>query len=222
MANVATLTYAGRTMLWLRQKGVGAEGLFAQWGTGNGDTGAANANVNLFAPATEARATGVTSILTTNFLGDTYKNIATITCAVGGKTITEVGYFDTSTASGTTTVNFSMTAGVTTITLGATSPITSGNFYAQVDLETLLCTGAASATLTITRGALGSTGAGHAVGAPFTVGGDGGAAANGATSSQTATVGATQGGNCFLHADHGGVALNVNDSISYTTTVTLT
>lgn len=225
MANAATLTYAGRTIDWLRMKGTGSEPLNAGWGTLGGSssvTAAANANVNLFGPATEARQAGTTSLATTSFLGDTYKNIVTITCLVGAKTIGEVAYFDTTTLSGTSTLSASITSIATSMTLAANIGPTTGAYYAQVGNETILVTGANSTTLTIARAQLGSIGALQAAGSPVTSGGDGGAGANGATSGQTATIGAAQGGNCFLHADHGQVALSINDSISYTTSTTLT
>lgn len=221
MANVATLTFSGRTMAWLKYKGTGAEAVFGQWGDST-VTAAANANVNCFKPQTEARATGTTSLATTTFLGDTYKNIVTITCLVGAKTITELALFDSATASSTGTLAASLTASATSMTLGAVPGVTAGNAYMQVENETILATLANSATLTVTRGRLGSTSAVHASGVPVTIGGDGGAGANGATSEQTATINAAAGGNCFLHADHAGVGLAVNDSIAYTVTVTLT
>lgn len=222
MANATTNTWPGRSILWARLKGNGAEPKNVQWGIGNGVTGAANANVNLFAPATEARVAGASSLVTTGFLADTYQVTATITCAGAPKTITEEGWFDSTTASPTGTLAASLTASAAALTLGTAPGVTSGNAYAQIGNETVLLALANSPTLSVTRAQLGSTAGTAAIGAPVTIGGDGGAAAGGATSGQTATVGAAQGGNLFVHADFAGDALNVNDSLASTLTVTLT
>lgn len=221
MANAATLTYAGRGLLWQRMKGNGAEGKNLQWGdAGSATTGSANANVNLFKPQTEARVAATSAIITTAQLGDTYSLVGTITCLVGAKTITEVGAFDTTTASTTTTLTASLTAAATSATFGANPGPTTGNYYIQVENETILVTGANSTTLTISRGALGTTSTTHAAAVPATIGGDGGA--GGWTTGQTASVLAANGGNSFLHADFAGVALSINDSIAFTITTTLT
>jgi hypothetical protein len=221
MSNASVATYAGRSILWNRMKGAGAEAKNLQWGD-SAVTGSASANVNLFKPQTEARTAGASSLITTTQLADTYQVVGTITCAGAGKTITEVGLFDTTTASTTTTLTASITASATSVTFAANPGPTSGNYYVQIENETLLVTGAASTTLTATRGALGSTAAIHASAVPATLGGDGGAGTGGATSGQTATVGAAQGGNCFIHADFAGIALNINDSVAFTISDTLT
>lgn len=200
-------------------KGSGTEGKNVGWGTST-VTASASANVNLFAPATEARTAGTSSILTTTQLGDTYQVTGTIVCTNAGKTITEVGLFDSTTLASGSTLSASITAAATTMTLGAVITPTTGNFYAQVENETILVAGANSATLTITRGRLGTTSAIHAAAVAVTGGGDGGA--GGWTTEQTATFGAAQGGNLFIHADFGGIALNTNDSIAFTVSDTLT
>lgn len=220
MANATVATYPGRGIIWQRMKGNGTEAKNLGWGAAGSVTASANANVNLFAPATEARTAGTSSIITTTQLGDTYQVTGTIVCAVGAKTITEVGLFDTTTLSGTSTLSASLTAGATSMTLGANIGPTSGNYYAQVNNETILVTGANSTTLTIARGQLGTTSTTQASASPVTSGGDGGA--GGWTTGQTATFGAAQGGNMFIHADFAGIALNVNDSIAFTVTDTLT
>lgn len=219
MANAAKVTYSGRGILWQRMKGNGTEAKNFQWGDGT-PTGSANSDVNLFKPQTEARTAGTSSIITTTNLGDTYQDTGTITCLVGAKTITEVGLFDTTTLSTSTTLAASLTASATSATFGANPGPTTGNFYLQVENEVLLATGANSTTLTVSRGALGSPSAVHASGVAATIGGDGGA--GGWTTGQTATVGASVGGNCFVHADFAGIALSINDSIAFTATVTLT
>lgn len=221
MANAAVATFSGRSILWNRMKGNGTEAKNIGWGD-SAVTASANANVNLFKPQTEARTAGTSSIITTTQLGDTYQVVGTITCAVGAKTITEAGLFDTTTLSTTTTLSASLTASATTATFAANPGPTTGNYYVQAANETILVTGANSTTLTISRGALGSTGAIQTSGTPVTIGGDGGAGTGGATSGQTATVAAAQGGSMFVHADFAGIALSINDSIAYTFTDTLT
>lgn len=222
MANASVNTYSGRGILWNRMKGAGTEGRNIGWGDST-VTGSAAANVNLFKPQTEARTVGTSTLATTTFLADTYQVVGTITCAAATKTITEAGLFDTSTLSGTTTVSVSMTASQTNVSIGSVSPFpTTGNYYAQLENETILVTGANNTSLTITRGRLGSTSAVHSSGTPFTIGGDGGASGSGATSEQTATVDAARGGSIFAHADFAGIALAVSDAIAFTWLDTLT
>lgn len=221
MANLAVATFSGRSILWNRMKGAGTEAKNIGWGDST-VTASASANVNLFKPQTEARTVGTSTLVTSSQLADVYQVVGTITCAVGAKTITEVGLFDTSTLSTTTTLSASITAAATTATFGANPGPTTGNYYIQIENETILVTGANSTTLTISRGALGTTSAIHATALPATLGGDGGAGTGGATSGQTATIAAAQGGNMFIHADFAGIALSVNDSIAFTITDTLT
>jgi hypothetical protein len=211
-------------------KGGGAEAKNIQWGTGSGQTlsgtvvtGSASANVNLFAPATEARTAGTSSIITTTQLGDTYQVTGTIVCASAGKTITEAGLFDAATpVSPTSTMTNSLAAGTTSFTLGTSLAGAAGNYYAQLGLETVLLTGAGSLTLVATRAQLGTTATAWPAGTPITMGGDGGGLG---TTSQT--VNATSftgswGGNQFIHSDFAQISLNVADSISFTFSDTLT
>jgi hypothetical protein len=221
LANLTVATFPGRGIIWNRLRGTGTEPLNIGWGNpATTVTGSASPNVNLFQPQTEARAAGTSSIVTTTQLGDTYKVIGTLVCLVGAKTITEAGLFDTPTLSGSSTLAASITASATSMTLAANIGPTTGNYYAQINNETVLVTGANSTILTIARGVLSSTAAIQAVSSPVTAGGDGGA--GGWTTGQTATFGAAQGGNMFIHADFAGIALSVNDSISFTFTDTLT
>src|ERR1700759_354771 len=141
MANATTATYPGRGLLWNRTMlGAGTAPVNIGWGVSTA-TGSANANVNLFAPQTEARTAGTASIITTTQLGDTAKVTGTIVCTNAGKTITEAALFDTTTLSGTSTLSASLTASATSMTLGANIGPTTGNFYAQVANETILVTG---------------------------------------------------------------------------------
>lgn len=220
MANAAVATFPGRAILWNRVKGNGTEPKNIGWGDspGAGVTGAISSNVNLFKPQTEARTAGTSTLATTSFLGDTYSCSGSIVCAVGAKTITEAGLFDTTTLSPTTTVNSSMTASATTVSLSAAVAGTpsSGRYYRQIENETVLVTAGQSSVIeTIVRGRLGSTSAVHSSGVSTTIGDDGGTATGGGTTEQTATVGAAAGGACFIHADFAGIALSVSDSINF-------
>jgi hypothetical protein len=222
MANANTATWSGRSIIWRMVNGAGTTPKNIGWGTST-VTLSANSDVNLFAPATEARTAGTSTLSSSaaTKLADTFLVTGTITCAVGAKTITEAALFDTNAAlSPTTTVAVSMTAATTVMSLGAASGIAAvTQYYRQIENEVVLVTaGTNTATETLTRGALGSTSAAHASGVATTVGGDGGAASGGATSGQlpAAAIGSAQGGNLFAHADFAGVALNVSDSINFT------
>lgn len=222
MANLTVATFSGRGIIWQRMKGLGTEAKNIGWGAilTTAVTASASANVNLFNPQTEARTAGASSILTTTQLGDTYQVVGTIVCAVAGKTITEAALFDSTTLSTTSTISASLTASAVLVTLAANIGPTSGNYYAQIENETVLVTGANSTTLTIARGALASTSLIHGTGLPMTSGGDGGA--GGWTTGQTATFGLAQGGNMLIHSDFANISLNVADSISMTFSDTLT
>jgi len=215
MAHAQICSFPGRGIIWNRLKGNGTEPKNIGWGSSS-VTGSANANVNLFKPESENRTVGTSTLMSTSFLADTYQVVGSIVAA-GNKTITEAGLFDTTTLSPTTTLAASLTASAVAMTLGSSSGLpTTGNYYAQIENETVLVAGAASTTLTITRGRLGSTSAVHASGVPFTPGADGGAAGSGATSEQTATMAAAQGGSLFDKADFDGIALSTSDSINFT------
>jgi hypothetical protein len=212
-------TYSGRSVLWNRVKGNGTEPKNVGWGTGAPAGDAAIGDVNLFAPASETRVAGTSTLLTTTQLADTYQVVGTLTAA-GSRAITEAGLFDTNTAnSATTTItNNPLTSGGTSITVtSATGFPGSGNYYCQIENEVVLITaGQGTTTWTATRGALGTTAAAHNLSTPITLGGDGGAGTGGATSGQTATVGASQGGNAFIHANFAVINLALNDSIQFT------
>lgn len=223
MAHGSVNTWSGKTLLWFRFRGSGTEGRNMGWGTST-TTPSAAANVNLYTPATEARTAATTTQTTTTFLGDTYQAIGSIICAVGAKTITEFGMFDTTTLSPSTTNANSLTASATVVTIGsATGFPGSGNYYVQLNnAETVLVTaGQGTTTLTMARAQLGSSAAVQASGGAFTLGGDGGAGTM-SLGGQTATVGASVGGSMFCHADFDGIALAVSDSVNFTLSDSLT
>lgn len=90
------VTNAGKTIKMNRLKGTGTEPVYIGWGTGAGT--AAIADTTLFTEAAEARVSGTSSIVTTTTTNDTYQLTGTITCSGAGKTITNAGNFDASTA----------------------------------------------------------------------------------------------------------------------------
>lgn len=212
-------TYTGRSIFWNRMKGNGTEAKNVHWGTGAPAGDAAIGDVGLFNPSSETRVAGTSTLVTTTQLADTYQVVGTLTAA-GGRAITEASLHDTNTAnSPSTTVTGSLTAGATgsqVVAAAGAFPAT-GNFYAQIDNEVVLATFVDATHISlVTRGVLGSTAASHLAGAVITLGGDGGAGTGGATSAQTATVGAAQGGNIFVHANFAVMNINLNDSIQFT------
>jgi hypothetical protein len=86
------LTNSGKAMAAGRMKGQGTEPLKCNWGTGAGD--AAETDTGLSTEASESRVTGTSSLIATTVTGDTYRVVATQTCAGAGKAITNVALFD--------------------------------------------------------------------------------------------------------------------------------
>lgn len=70
--------------------------LFVGWGTGV--TAAAITDTGLQTPAAEARTSGTVTQQQTTVANDTFRNVASITCATAGKAITEAAIFDAATA----------------------------------------------------------------------------------------------------------------------------
>lgn len=68
-----------------------AEPRYLGWGTGASAGAASSTNVST--PATEARATGTSTLVTTSVTNDTHQVVGTLT-ANANKTITNVGIFD--------------------------------------------------------------------------------------------------------------------------------
>lgn len=87
---------AGKAIVTNRIKGSGTEPLFIAWGTGAGT--AAITDTTLFTEASEARVSGTSTQQTTTVTNDTYQVVGTMTVAGSGKTITNAGTFDASSA----------------------------------------------------------------------------------------------------------------------------
>lgn len=220
-------TFAGRSLIVGRLQGLMTEPKNVGWGdsaSGGGTiTGVANADVNLFDPLPETRvAASTATAITTTQLADTYKIIATIT-ATGSRSVREVGMFDTTTNSGTTSFNGSLTNSATGSTLTnaqtGTWPATGVSFYLQLENEVILGRWVDTTHINlVTRGVLGSSAASHNASAVVTEGGDGGAFTNYALGGAGVNVTSAMGGSMFAHADFSVISLNNNDSIQFTIT----
>lgn len=220
MANTVLLTARGREV---NQNRLGANpGTFAEpkvigWGTGGiagGPFTAATSDVGMFQEAPESRVTGTSSIVTTTTTNDTYQVVGSITCTQGGgETIAEMLLALGTTKPTTNTVAASGVVGSssnTTLNTGSTfSP--GNNGYVQIRTEVMQVTaGSGSTALTVTRGANGSSAISTiAVGDIVTAG-----------NAPGSTV--VSNGDMFLHASFSGLPLNLNDSISFTTTLKIT
>ena len=93
MANV--LTNAGRAIITNRIIGGGTNPQYIGWGTGAGT--AAATDTTLFTESAEARTSGTSSQQTTSVTNDTHRVVGTIV-ASAGRTITNAGVLDASTA----------------------------------------------------------------------------------------------------------------------------
>ncbi len=89
------ITTKGKEIIVDRILGNGTEPKFVAWGTGAGT--AAVGDTTLFTESAEARVSGTSSKVTTTTTNDTYQVVGTIT-ASAGRTITNGGLFDASTA----------------------------------------------------------------------------------------------------------------------------
>jgi len=169
------------------------------WGTGSGTSEISD--TALFTAAPEARVVGTSTQTTTTTTDDTYQVTGQLTASTN-ETITNVGLFDAATAAPQTTLSAAVTSSTQT-TINPTSATgfpTTGNYNIQVASEVMTVTGGqGTTTWTVTRGANGST------------------ALSSIASGTTVTGGSsTSGGNLFVKADFTGLALNANDSISFT------
>jgi hypothetical protein len=96
LVGATVFTHAGKAICTNRLKGSGTEPNYVAWGTGAGT--AAVTDTTLFTEASESRVSGTSTQQTTTQTSDTYQVVGTITCAGAGKTITNAGLFDASTA----------------------------------------------------------------------------------------------------------------------------
>lgn len=89
------LVNTGKAIVTNRLKAGGTEPNYVAWGTGAGT--AALTDTTLFTEASEARVAGTSTQQTTTTTSDTYQSVGTLV-ANAGKTITNAGLFDASTA----------------------------------------------------------------------------------------------------------------------------
>lgn len=154
---------------------------------------------------TETRATGSPSVTTTTTTDDTYTVTGTITCSGSGKTISEVAITDSATKPFTTTWNSAptTTSGTSGTTNASYTPANNTYIQDQSGEVMQVTAGTGTTSLTVVRGANGSTAV---------------SSANGNQITQGAIPGASTptGGLLFVHAVFSGLPLNVGDSISFT------
>lgn len=207
------VTAKGREIMTGRMRGstpTQAEPLFIGWDTG-GFTGAVT-DVNAFGESAESRITGTSSLTTTTTTNDTYQVVGTMT-ATGARTITAVLLSDTSAKPFATTVTGGTAVGSnsgTTLTVAA-SYTPANNTYIQIRTEVLQVTaGSGTTSLTVTRGANGST-------AISTI-----ANSDPVTAGNPPGVSTVTSGNLFVHGEHGSTTLANGESIAYTVTVKVT
>lgn len=220
MTNSVHLTYTGTDVMLDRFRNLGSttystEPKIIGWGTGGvagGPFTAAVSDVAMFSEAPESRVTGTSSLTTTTRTNDTYQVTGTITCTQsGGETIAEAGLFDNTTKPPVNTVASGGVVGSnSSTTLNTSSDFSPGtDSYVQIRTEVMEVTaGSGTTSLTVVRGANGSTAISTIAASDDVTAGD----APGST---------VVGERCFLHASFTGLALNDNDSISFTISVQL-
>lgn len=171
---------------------------------------AAITDVGMFQEAAESRTAGTSAITTTTTTNDTYTVTGTIT-SLSAQTVTEMGLFDSTTKPAATTLASPAIAatGTTTLNLASASGFaTSYPYDLQVGVEVMQVSNLTGVAITMSRGANGSTAQSVIpIGEIIT---------QGVAPGQTVIAGNV----CFLHASYTGLALNINDSISYTVNVT--
>lgn len=174
-------------------------------GWGLGTPTAAVSDIALFKEAPESRVTGSSSVVTTTTTNDTYQVTGTMTCTQGGgETIAEVIIADSTTKPFSTTWSTAPTGTSGTTGTSTASYTPANNTYIQDQSGEVMevTAGSGSTSLTVVRGANGSTAV---------------ASANGNEITQGAIPGASvTGGNVYFHATFTGLALSDNDSIAFT------
>jgi hypothetical protein len=221
VTTTAYLTALGRALTWDRFRNLGATAYPAEpknigWGTGGAAGGpftAAPADVGLFSEAPEARAAGASSVVTTATANDTYLVTGTLTCAqAGGEAITEMLLSDSASKPVTALAAAGGVVGSpAATTLNTSAPFSPGNgAYVQVRTEVMQVTaGSGTASLTVVRGANGSTAISSVAASDVVTAGN----APGST--------AAANGNCYVHASFGALNLSLGDSINFSASVQL-
>ena len=191
------MTYGGAGITTNRLNGGGTAPLNGGWGLNTATLTTAISDTALFDPAPEARVAGAYTQQTTaaNVPNDTAQVIVTIQ-ASAPRAILEFGLFDATTAAPQTTTSATVSStSATTIAVASTAGFSNAT-YAQLDSEVISITSSSAGTLTVGRGARGSTAATHISGATVT-GGEGNS-------------------NMFMKGDFAVINLNNGDSIAFT------
>ena len=191
------MTYGGGGITTNRLNGGGTAPVNGGWGLNTAGLTTAITDTALFDPSAEARVPGTFSQVTTaaNVPNDTAQVVVTIQ-ASAARAILEFGLFDATTAAPQTTASATISStSTTTIPVASTTGFSNGT-YAQLDSEVISITASSAGTLTVGRGARGSTAATHASGATV-VGGEGNS-------------------NMFMKGDFSVINLNNGDSIQFT------
>ena len=204
MATVVKVTTKGREVISNRLKGgtpTQVEPLNVGWGVGA--TTAALTDVGPFKEASEARVAGTSSFVTTTSTNDTYQVVGTITSA-SGQTIAEAFLSDSTTKPFSTTwaTAPTTTSGTAGTTAASYTPANGTRIQTQAGEVMTVSAGSGSTSLTVVRGANGSTAVTQTAGDTITLGNQPG------DSTANATL--------FVHASFTGLALNTNDSIQFT------
>lgn len=206
MATTVKVTSKGREVIAGRLKGATptqAEALNVGWGTVGATPNATVFDVGLYKEAAEARVAGTSSFVTTSSANDTYQVVGTITSG-SGQTIAEAALSDASSKPFSTTWTTAPTTTSGTTGTSAASYTPANNSYIQDQSGEVMQVTAGSGTtsLTVTRGANGSTAVASANGNAITLGNAPGRTDTNAT--------------LMVHATFTGLALNLNDSIQFT------
>jgi hypothetical protein len=211
MATTAVLTAKGRDIVTSNLNGTAVTAKVIGWGLVGATPNAAATDVALYKEAPEARVTGTSSVVTTTTANDTYQVTGTMTCTQsGGETISEVAIVDATSKPFTTTwaTAPSGSTGTSGTTSAAYSPANNTYIQDQSGEVMQVTAGTGTTSLTVARGANGSTAV---------------ASANGNTITQGAVPGSSvTGGNLLMHATFTGLALSNGDSIAFTLQVKFT
>jgi hypothetical protein len=212
MATTVKVTSKGREVIAGRLKAATptqAEALNVGWGTIGATPNATVFDVGLYKEAAEARVAGASSFVTTTSSGDTYQVVGTITSA-GAQTISEAALSDAASKPFATTWATAPTTTAGTSGTSAASYTPANNSFIQDQSGEVMqvTAGSGGTSLTVVRGANGSTAVTSANGNAITLGNAPGRTDTNAT--------------LMVHATFTGLALNASDSIQFTFQVQIT
>lgn len=209
MAIVVKITSKGREVIAGRMKGTSptqAEPLNIGWGVGA--AAATVFDVGLGKEAAESRVAGTSSFVTgpSGTTNDSYQVVGTIT-SLSGQTIAEAILSDAASKPFSTTwaTAPTTTSGTSGTTNASYTPANGTHIMTQAGEVMTVSTGTGGTSLTVVRGANGSSPAAQTAGDTITLGN-----APGETNANAT---------CFVHSSFTGLALSTNDSIAFTIAV---